>query len=303
MKTMTVDVSPLYGLFGAAIGAPVLWFPTVAALGITLLTQLIEHQSPNLLLPVTVQLEDFTFKRNGDLFHVTAKASCALNLGAVNLVNIRVTTQADYQLLLQEDGAFASRQHGTPFTSSPDVSAPEWLTKLGDIGTIVSILLGAVLTVVTEGTAAVVIGVAAALISGAINVAPELIAQGLASGTQVAIPAHIQAFVSKCRRPGELDRLVHLIQADIGGAACLSATWQGNCRPRRRLCHGRCAASAFRAAIVQRIEEKLERAIGLCPLDDFRPHHEQLAVANIDVGNGNGSGQLFLPHGPAAAQQ
>lgn len=201
MKTMTVDVSPLYGLFAAAVGAPVLWFPTLAALGITLLTQLIEHQSPNLLLPVTVQLDDFTFERNGDLFHVTAKASCALNLGAVNLVNIRVTTQADYQLLLQEDGAFAFRQQGTPFTSSPDVTAPEWLTKLGDIGTVVSILLGAVLTVVTEGTAAVVIGIAAALISGAINVVPELVAQGLASGTQVAIPAHIQAFVSNAVAP------------------------------------------------------------------------------------------------------
>ena len=66
---------------------------------------------------------------------------------------------------------------------------------------VVAIVVGTIVTALTEGWAMVLIGITVGLISAEITVVPQLIAQELASGTQVAIPAHIRSFVSNAIAP------------------------------------------------------------------------------------------------------
>src|SRR5687768_16131209 len=66
------------------------------------------------------------------------------------------------------------------------------------------------------------------------------------------------------------------------------------CRVRLLLC--------YRGPIIQPIEEQLERPMRLCPEQDLRAEQEQLALAHIGLGHGNGILEVLLSPRPAAAQ-
>src|SRR6185369_1191356 len=59
----------------------------------------------------------------------------------------------------------------------------------------------------------------------------------------------------------------------------------------------------FRAAIIDAVEQKLERAVRLSSKSDFRPKHEELALPNPRFGNGNSVLKIFLAPRPSAAKR
>ena len=202
LKTMTVDVSPLYGIFASAITMPIILPEAIAALGGTVLYSLIEHQSPNLLIPVTVELQSVEIARSGSKFTFTTNARCELNLGSVNLAIICLTNKTDYQLVMQENGAMSFFAiEGSAFTSAPDVSAPDWLQKLGNLGEVVAIVTGVMATVLTEGNASVMVGLTIALISAELKITPQLVAKELGNSTGVSLPAELDTFLVNAVAP------------------------------------------------------------------------------------------------------
>lgn len=202
LKTMTVDVSPLYGIFASALTMPIILPEAIAALGATVVYSLIEHHSPNLLLPVTVALEGVAITRAGNRFTFTTKACCELNMGSVNLATVRLTNQTDYQLVMHEDGSMTFVAiEGSAFTSAPDVSAPDWLQKLGNLAEVVAVIVGVMATVLTEGNASVMVGLTIALISAEIKITPQLVAKSLGYSTGVALPAQLETFLVNAIAP------------------------------------------------------------------------------------------------------
>lgn len=82
------------------------------------------------------------------------------------------------------------------------MSSPDWLKSSETLSSVLGIILGVIGTTVTEGEAAVLIGITLGMIeAGMIQATPQLISQSLASGAGVAVPAAFDSFVATAASP------------------------------------------------------------------------------------------------------
>ena len=199
--TYDVDLTPLYGIFSGSIAMPPsIPFAVLVAIALVA-SQLIIHQTANLIVPMGTWLEGMDVKRDGSRFSISSTVRCELAIGQLQLATIRVTSTSNYKLVLQTDGSFLFASDGEPLIGDPDVTAPDWLNELGMVGKIVAAVVGLIATVVTAGEAAVAIGIIIALVGVAMQITPTLIAASLSHGTGIAVPAEIRSFISAASSP------------------------------------------------------------------------------------------------------
>lgn len=197
----TIDLSPMYGIFAGSIALP----PSVpfAVLGLIAVAgyQLITTRSLKLEAPMTVNLTDLEVRRTGSRFTIKASVHCQVSIASIDVATVTMTSSTSYDLQIQPDGNFLFVMAGTPTNSDPDVDAPDWLKETGVIAPIVVSIVSAIAMVLTEGTAAALIGIMLGLVEAEILVTPALVAKAIANGGGIAVPAQIGSFFTNAASP------------------------------------------------------------------------------------------------------
>ena len=200
LNTVQVDVSPLYAVFAEALLMP--WLLPEAVIGLlgTVVGEMIAHGGkPNLVIPVPVQMQSLEVKRDGATVQFTVGVHCPVNIGQLNVANIEVTTISSYSLHVA-NGSFQFVRDSS-FVSSKDVSLPDWLKNSQTVTEVIASIIGLIVTVVTEGDAAALIGISIGVIEASIQATPQMIAQGIAQGAGVSVPAGFDGFVATAVSP------------------------------------------------------------------------------------------------------
>ncbi|MEW5685313.1 MAG: hypothetical protein AB1942_10370 [Pseudomonadota bacterium] len=194
------DVSPLYGVFAEALLMPWLLPGAVLTLLGTVVGEMIAHGGhPNLIVPVEVRLTSLEVTRTGDSVHFRSGIHCPVNIGQLNVANITMTTDSTYRLVADKGGFQFVLD--SSFVSSKDVGLPDWLKDGQTVAEVIATIVGLIITVVTDGEAALLLTVAIGILAASVESTPQLIAQGIAQGAGVAVPADFGGFVDVAVSP------------------------------------------------------------------------------------------------------
>lgn len=197
----TIDLSPMYGIFAGSIALPPsVPFAILALIG-TATYKLATTGSLRLDAPMTVNLTDLEVRRTGSSFTIKASVNCQVSIASIDVATVRMTSSTTYDLKIQPDGNFLFVQTGSPIKTDPDVDAPDWLKETGVVAPIVVSIVSAIAMVLTEGTAAALIGITLGLVEAEIAVTPVLVARAIANGGGIAVPAQIGSFFTNAASP------------------------------------------------------------------------------------------------------
>ena len=200
LQTVQVDVSPLYAVFSEAILTPFLVPAAIAGILTTVIAEMVMHGGrPNLIIPVSVQMQSLEVKRQGASVQFTVGVHCPVNIGSLSFATINLTLVSNYSLQVA-NGTFQFVRESS-FVSTQSVDLPDWLTNSQTVAEVVATIAGLIVTVVTEGDAAALIAISIGIIDASVQATPQMIAQSIAQGAGVSVPAGFDGFVATAVSP------------------------------------------------------------------------------------------------------
>jgi hypothetical protein len=204
VNTVDVDLSILYAVLS---GAALLSLP-VTALGLAAaaVAEAATHGgSAKIDGTMQIYLEGLTVTEQAGQIVFDSTLRCELAtaspLPAISVATVRLTATSYFELVMQADGKVLFQRAGEPTHSTPEVDAPAWVSTASPVMEGILGLVGTVLTVVTDGVAAVLAGVIFGLLQVAFQFLPQVVQRQLQSGVGQTAPAGLEQLVTVAVSP------------------------------------------------------------------------------------------------------
>ena len=122
-------------------------------------------------------------------------------LPVIEVATVKFTASSTFKLEMQSDGRVIFQRAGDPTHSTPEVDAPAWVKTASPIMEAIVGLVGTILTVVTDGVAALLAAAIFGLIEVAFQFLPTVVQRQIKAAAGQGAPAGLEQLVTVAASP------------------------------------------------------------------------------------------------------
>jgi hypothetical protein len=168
-------------------------------------TGMIKRGKPAIIAPMDIYAVALSITVKGDEFVFDVSVRCKLKTETVfaNIDVATITFQVTnyFRLVRTKPGEFGFKKSREPFHTTPSIDTPEWIKHTNELTRAVAIVVGIVVSVVTEGIAVAVIGVGIAAMEAGKDIAGMVIANTANKKAGDVAPVDLGKFVEVSLHP------------------------------------------------------------------------------------------------------
>lgn len=206
LRKTKADMSWLYGAMAGGLINPWTAGPTIFFALLTFVGELIGTGKPAIMGELDLWIDGLEVKAASGEITITAALVGhlklpILRLGSVNIATVRLSVTTSHKLCRTSDGKFHLQSARSLTHTEPKIEIAKWISDGGKVSKIILEIVGAIVTVATEGVALVLIGIELALITAGLEFLPKALAMSAKSAAESGAPISLDGFVDAAISP------------------------------------------------------------------------------------------------------